>query len=185
MGSEKPISGSTSSSSVQPSGFGGSLCASVSASGGQSALPRRCEPARPPAGGGRRARAEPLRRPASCRRPAPGALSPGGGWSEGSARAPSSAETSAGRRRGGREANVRPLPATTELPALEKVASSSAPGLSLSGESASGSDAPGKSRHSQQILTRGLCRPHPQLPASPHSWQCLQLGVHSWRGLPS
>ena len=185
IGSEKPISGSTSPSSAQPSGFGGSLCASVSQPGGQSALPGRCEPARPPAGGGRRARAEPLRRPPSCRRPAPDALRRGGGWSQGSARAPSSAETSAGRRRGGPEVNVRPLPAATELPALGEAASSAAPGLSLPAESASGSDAPGKSRPSQRALTRGLCRPHPQLPTSLHSWQSLQLGVYSWRGLSS
>lgn len=148
--------------SLSPGDSVGSLCTSVSAPCGHSALPERFELTRPPGGG---ARAEPPWLPASLLRLAPGALSRGGGWNRRSTRAPSSAETGTGRRRSGREANVRPLPAAADLPVLWEAAPSSPPGLSLPvgwscPESASGLNGPGKSWPSRQSLTRGLC-PYP------------------------
>lgn len=72
IGSENPNSGATSPRSAL--GVRWVLCArAISAPGGQSARPERCEQARPPGGGEQRVRAEPARGPASPSRRAQGA----------------------------------------------------------------------------------------------------------------
>lgn len=133
---------------VQLSGFGGFFVPEPS--------PRQAAKARGPSAASRRAPRGAVNSgyarsprggrllPAGGRR-APGARGRGGDWSRASARAPSSAETSAGRRRGGREANVRPLPAAAGLPRLGEAAPTSPPGLPSPGERGSSRDGPGKS----------------------------------------
>lgn len=125
----------------------GSLCPSHLRARRPKRAARALRAGAPPGGGGQREGADPRGGrllPAGGRR-APGARGRGGDWSRASARAPSSAATSAGRRRGGREANVRPLPAAAGLPRLGEAAPSSPPGLPSPGEPGSSWDGPGKS----------------------------------------
>lgn len=153
-----------------PGGGWGSWWASVSAPGGWSPLPKHCLLAaafRAWAGGRN------TQRPCCCafcsdsgaprslarRRP-----------ERGGAKAPSYWQKSAESRRGGEEANVRPLPAAEELLALGEAACSSPPGLSL--------PVVGPAQKARGSWTR-LAPPHfhnwlwPRIYASP--LLCLQL----------